>query len=317
VIDFTRALKALGSTFTSNKPLWGALYGALVLLHGVFWALAGTTWLWVPGLKVLIDYLIVYYTVTKGAAFITFLMSDALMESRIMTALLAYYTFALAAVEKAATVVRWLATAATWAYAWATVFASAVTDAFVASIIALTIAIMTNPIGFLVTAVLLLIFGLAILYWRWQAFRKAVNAFATFLYQHPYFLGLIPGIGTSIMLIVLLIKHFQTLVHWAKQLAHWLGKIHMPHFHFPHLPGWLPHFQHGGVMPYSGPAVVGEGGPEIAHFPRGTSITPLQKIGGSLSNLIEVVVIPAPVNIDGQKVAQIVAKHTTTVNARA
>jgi hypothetical protein len=317
VVDFTRALKGLGSAFTSNRPLWAALYGALVLLHGIMYALAGTTWLWVPGLKILIDYLIVYYTVTKGAAFITFLMSDALLESRLMTMALAYYTFFLAGIEKAATLIRWLGTAALWAYTWAEIAASAAGDLLAGAITAVTVAMLANPIGLLIAAVILLTVGLVILYFKWKAFHDLVNRTARFLYQHPYFLGLIPGLGLTIVLLVEVIKHFRTLVGWAQRLARWFGRIHFPHLHFPHLPGWVPGFQHGGVMPYSGPAIVGEGGPEIAHFPKGTSITPLNKIGGGLQNLIEVVVIPAPVNIDGQKVAQIVAKHTTTVNARA
>jgi hypothetical protein len=121
------------------------------------------------------------------------------------------------------------------------------------------------------------------------------------------------------MAIVILIKYWRTLVGLIRSAVHWISKIRMPHIHIPGL-GFARHllgFQHGGVMPYTGPAMVGERGPEVVHLPRGSTVTPLQGGRGSLANMIEVVVVPAPVNIDGRKVAEIVAKHTTAVNARA
>ncbi len=77
-------------------------------------------------------------------------------------------------------------------------------------------------------------------------------------------------------------------------------------------------FQHGGTMPYPGPALVGERGPEVVNLPRGARVTPLTgpqplTMAGATPGGAEVVV---PLYLDGKEVARSVARVTADKLAR-
>jgi hypothetical protein len=185
----------------------------------------------------------------------------------------------------------------------------------------------SGPIGWLIGAVLLLTVGMVILYFKWKAFHDLVNRFATWLYAHPYFFGLVPVIGWTIFLVVILTKHFKTLVHWAKELAHWFGVI------WKHIPG---HALFGRALRFGGSLLgIGGGGggagtpPHAMRQPHPGDKSNLLKMPGGiggpdvtgmgsagLADTVTVKVYPQVINLDGRKIAEVVAKHQTAVNAR-
>jgi hypothetical protein len=319
-------LKEVFLAVARSKTIWASFYLTLRLVNVITTVLFKTMRYWIPLLKLIIIYLIVtriwlivttrYWKIYWGIQrlYIVWLFRRAAVMRVLMR------------LEKAAAAVTALWTVATKGYIRAANGQFVALTGLQKIVLRLRLAVLSlwtawlesGPIGWLIGAILLLTVGLVILYFKWKKFHDAVNATAKFLWQHPYFLGLLAVIAPVIVAVVLLVKYFRTLVHWIKTAAHWIGRIHWPHIG---VPGWIrrhvPGFQAGGVMPYTGAAMVGERGPELVHLPRGASVTPNRGVGKGLAGLIEVIVIPAPVKIDGRTVAEIVAKHTTTVNARA
>jgi len=74
----------------------------------------------------------------------------------------------------------------------------------------------------------------------------------------------------------------------------------------------IPSFQSGGSMVRSGWAVVGESGPEMVHLPAGAAVYP----SGSTHVQPININFTAELKVDGRKMAQVVARHQTSVNAR-
>jgi len=90
----------------------------------------------------------------------------------------------------------------------ATLAAARATRVLLASIWAL---ILENPIGAIVTAILLVIFSLVILYFKWKWFHNLVNRTANYIWHHwLLFLAIInlilPGLGLIIAAIVIITK---------------------------------------------------------------------------------------------------------------
>jgi hypothetical protein len=154
-----------------------------------------------------------------------------------------------------------------------------------ADAIGMTTALLTDPLFWIPAAII----GLAILYWRWRAFRNAVNDVIGFLWRHPLLAWAIPVIGPLIQMSKLLYtiyKHLSDIQHLAEHPWNALGigkgsggwSAWNP---LPTLKGaghWLgiPGLQHGGLITRGGSAVVGEGGPELLRLPAGAAVQPLQ-----------------------------------------
>ena len=195
--------------------------------------------------------------------------------------------------------------------------------------LALTAAMLTNPITLIIAAAALLIVGLVILYFKWERFRNAVNSFAAWIYDHWYLLAFIPIFGPLAILIIKIVDHFETLVGWvktfigwAKTAWDWIVKI----------ASWSPHgllfralkwgaglvgLQHGGVVNTGGAFMVGEAGPEVVHLPRGAAVQPNVGAGGIGADALSLTIEPAPVYVDGLKIAEVVFKHYNDRVARS
>jgi hypothetical protein len=74
----------------------------------------------------------------------------------------------------------------------------------------------------------------------------------------------------------------------------------------------LPHFQHGGVMPYTGSALVGEAGPEVLTLPRGAAITPM----GAAAAAMAPIRVEVPLFLDKREIARAVATVASDKLAR-
>lgn len=204
--------------------------------------------------------------------------------------------------------------------------------------------LLTNPVGWIIlltAALIILIAGLVILYYKWDRFHKLVDRFAKFLYTHWALLAFIPILGPMIMLMVVVVKYWgrwgdliRDIVHvfqvlwnlmkrfwnWTKHhTIGWLGKGLSFAFHHQNIPG----AQHGGTVTSPGLVRVGEGGPEILSLPAGAGITPINTVtnfpvqsltqrGGAAERPIEV-----KVYLDGKQIAASNARHAGNAKARA
>jgi hypothetical protein len=162
--------------------------------------------------------------------------------------------------------------------------------------IAFAIALFTNPITWIVLAVVALGYGLYILYIRWKAFRDIVNATTEYILKHwTYILDfLLPGLGLAIRL---LIKYWGQISSALQDVYNWMVKIWnimtkplkgpigaIGHFfgrvgHYasyalpPGLGGPATHAT-GGMVAGNQWSIVGERGPELVHLPGGSQIQP-------------------------------------------
>lgn len=167
----------------------------------------------------------------------------------------------------------------------------AVTAAWVAVQWALNAALVANPIGAVIVAVVALAAAIVIAYKKSETFRNVVSAAIDFVKRHWDLLLL--AFGPFGLLIGQIIKHFgdlrriavdainaiigpiETLVSWLRAAYNWvvnlsskLGSLHVPDitpgFDVPGVPG----FQHGGVVP--GPL----GAPRLIMAHGGETVTP-------------------------------------------
>lgn len=180
-----------------------------------------------------------------------------------------------------------------------------------------------GPMILLILATALLVGGLVLLYFKWQAFHDVVNRFASFLYDHWYLLAFIPIFGPMIMLIVVVIKYWGKFIDLLKSAWDWMKKIGSwsPTGIIGRGIGWafgkskgLLGLQHGTPMvTQGGQFMVGERGPEVVHLPRGAAVQPNAALGGGGFSLV---IEPSAVNIDGRMVAEVVWKHRNDRVAR-
>jgi hypothetical protein len=168
-----------------------------------------------------------------------------------------------------------------------------------------------------------------------KVFREGVQYAWAWIKKHwPLLLGIMVGpVGLAVILIVrhfdkvkdvaLAIVHairhaFEGLIKFVKSIPSKLGGVasHIPGFGLAskvaggagsiasHLNPF--HWQHGGVQPWSGPAIVGEAGPELVNLPGGAQITPL---GGGFT-------VEVPVYLDKKQIALAIGQFTADRKAR-
>jgi hypothetical protein len=224
-----------------------------------------------------------------------------------------------------------------------------------------------NPIGLIITAVVLLIAGIVILYFKWKWFHNLVNETAKFLWKQwkltALALLIIFGpiaaiafvvakhwklvwewvqkvyhvikdiaswaktnwqilVGPFLPLIaaaITIVKLFKSAIHYIKDLAHWIGKLHAP--------GWLQAIGHAaawvgeqaisplwvGQKPWAtAPAAAGGGALPVMGANQFASSVAAGKASSQPFN----VTVHSNVHIDGKKVAESSAKHRQNQGAR-
>jgi Tape measure protein len=309
--------KTLVTTVATSKSIWAALLGALIILRVTLYAIAHTTAIWVPLLKILIPLLIAYWIWTKAIATYETLYWMAVRLSILWDFRKLRVTNFLIDAQRAYTV----ATVGSIRAENGQFIAMSRTEKQILRLRRSYIALMAGEegaalaMGTIVTAAILVIGVLVVLYFRWKRFHDLVNATAKFLYNHWYILALIPIVGPFVAGMVLMIHYWKTFVGWVKTAVHWLGRIHIPHFHLPHLGFHFPGAAGGGTVINQGSVLVGERGPEVLSLPRGAQIAPLSPAfsmaGGWGNRPIQIQLL-----VDGRVLAEVVARHQTNVNAR-
>jgi hypothetical protein len=201
--------------------------------------------------------------------------------------------------------------------------------------VALTLALLANPITAIVVATLAWAVAFGILYWKVKAFRDFVNAHWPLLL---FFFG-----GAFSIAIGYAIKYFGTLrnavgrvVNWVVAKFTWMNKKLkgilswitpgglLGHItgHRDLTPGFnIPFLAGGGNVTMGGLAVIGERGPELMRIPAGAQIAPLSQnapldLANSFGSVIRELRIRVPVSIDGRQVAEANARATLEAEAR-
>ena len=178
-----------------------------------------------------------------------------------------------------------------------------------------TVALLANPITWIVIGIVLLIGALVLLYRKWQWFHDLVNRSAWTIEKYwQIFLAGIPVVGWFILASVELVKHwgdvvniFYEVVNAIKSVVNWIKKIPT---HVPFLSGiistlvtgplksvgnafgnagalahWLTtsnvHATRaaGGFTFGGGNVLDGEQGPEIVNLPGGSNVIPNNRLG--------------------------------------
>lgn len=201
----------------------------------------------------------------------------------------------------------------------------------------LTVALLLNPITWIVLAVLALTVGLVVLYFKWKRFHNEVNSFwKDLIYYSPLVaLALTSAfgpIGAAVTALLLLIRYWkqfksETGLTFSRQQprGHGVfstrpggGKKNVANTFFGINLGDLlhPHFARGGTMGYSGRALVGEYGPELVTLPRGSVVEPFGQTTLDGAGSLSIHVYPQAINIDGKHVGTALATVTTDKKAR-
>jgi hypothetical protein len=192
-----------------------------------------------------------------------------------------------------------------------------------------------GPVGWIAIAIA----GLTLLYFKWKWFHDFVNYFIKDLIKEfkPYiklFKDAMPFVIPFVNQQMLLAKALQQIAHYAKEAAHWLGKvtgIHGPSAKsaaswaaniFTYLGplgpnklagNILQHLAGGGSVTSPGSFMVGERGPEVVSLPVGATVTPgmASPLGMGFLNLTSVI------QVDGRKLAEVTSKYRLDAQARA
>ena len=174
-----------------------------------------------------------------------------------------------------------------------------------------TVALLANPITWIVIAVIALILVLVLLYRKWQWFHDLVNNSARFIkkYWEIFMLG-VPIIGWFIVAATEIYKHWSTVVNIfnavagaIKSVINWIKRIpaHIPFLsQIAHVftsgvrqdvgaVGGAAHWlttsnvhatrAAGGFTFGGGNVLVGENGPEIVRLPGGANVIPNSRLG--------------------------------------
>lgn len=204
-------------------------------------------------------------------------------------------------------------------YAW-----EGATKAATAAQWLLNIAMDANPIGLVVLAVaaLVVIIVLLVTHLGWVRKHWELVLAGGLALLGPF--GLIAGA------ILLIVRHFKTLVHWAGLVFGIFGKLKHAFGWAKHLGGSIIHgaagllgFAQGGTTPYTGMFKVGERGPEIVALPGGSTVTPLREpvplgrvagLGSSPDR--RTLELRIPLYVDGRQLAEATARYELDSEAR-
>lgn len=333
--DAWSAFKTIVSTVMTSQLVWGTILALLIALRSALWFVNKNSLLLGTAIKILLPLFIAWVSYQKAMVLWTsiFGLTEAVTTKATKDLTFAQFLFAIASGRYR--LAMKLNTAALWIYNTALWATGAAADWLAMQMAVLAISFELNPLVLLLTAAVALIAGLAILYWRWRAFRDLVNGTVSWLYSHPLVALFIPLIGQFIVLARIaseLAHHLRDIVSllgrmgsaatggrgfsWggvAKLGANLLnpGGALLNHF--------LPHFATGGSMPYNGWAVVGERGPELLRIPGGSQVTPHDQAMGVVSRardnlrpLVVQLVLP-----DKRVIAEAVTDVLATSGARA
>lgn len=286
----------------------GKLLRGWQLLVGVFGAVAGAfhlAWTAAYPLRILVGAL------ADGSAFLatrTGLLSVALKALALWYVLSRTRMLLFVSAEKIAAATTWALGAAEDAaivalYAWQALVALATGDtiAFATAMDALNLALLANPITWIVIGVAALGIGLYLLVTRVKAVRDAfVDAF--------------DAVRNAVY------SAFDWLVKLWNKLSFHVGGFSVLGHHFggftigvtPIALASIPGLAEGGNVLAGGTILVGEDGPELLNVPAGAQVAPLTGTTDPINGLLQraQIILEGVLNMDGVKVGEVVARAT-------
>lgn len=202
----------------------------------------------------------------------------------------------------------------------------------------LNAALLANPIGLIILALVALAAAVVVLYFKWAWFRHAIqdvwNWMKTAATDTAHWI--VGAFNAIISKLKEAISWFKQAINWAsrasKNTADFLGfskvrgALHLDGKKGKdkqHLP--FPHRATGGMIPggSGGFAVVGEQGPELARFPIGTHITPNRKTTSAQypthvpgAGAAGETIVHAHLHVDGKEMARTVVRAGQDAQAR-
>jgi hypothetical protein len=186
-----------------------------------------------------------------------------------------------------------------------------------AAVVEMIVFLFTNPIGWAI----LLIAALALLYWRWERFRNAVNRMAFWMrdsWNHFDFSGPFKWVAVTIWGLhriydlLVKIKNLQQGKTPSGRgiggsLPIWMAKMA--------LQSQIPGLAGGGFVTGGGVFQVGEHGPEHVVLPKGSAVSPIGGRAAAFDKPFEIHV-HTELNVDGKKMAEVVSRHRLDSTAR-
>lgn len=382
LINFKDVFMDIVSTIGKSKLIWGILYVGLVLLNKIMGVIVHTSWLWEPVLVLIVGYLLLNKTYAFAATGAMIAYRAALMGVFVASKLVAIWQaraagaslLAAAGIGKGLWATKEISTFSKeggWAISGPkrmTVFTNtsplakgiramasglkALPRLFMAAAAAsweFAIALLANPITWIVLAVLALTVGLVILYYKWKAFHDLVDVTFNWIKHHWLLLGtIIFGpiymIGAYLYASFGAIKGFVgAICDWIANKIDWVGKKltalwnKVPgHGFLGKAAGWaasaggaalnpfgwaasqMPAFANGGTMASTGLALVGEHGPEVVTLPTGAHVTKSGQFNfADFMGGFTVTVMPQAVMLDGQKIGEVTAEVVISKQARS
>jgi hypothetical protein len=187
-----------------------------------------------------------------------------------------------------------------------------------------------------IAAIIAVAVGVYVLYKKWKWFHDFINASWDWIKKHwPLLLGILTGpFGLAAAYIIThwtqvrdfvlgvvdaIVKAFHKVLDIGKNVVKGatgiVKKIPGGHAALSVAKHLVPHFATGGVLTYSGAALVGEHGPELLALPGGATITPLAH-DAQLTASGGTVEIVVPLYLNGRVLAQAIAQYSADKLAR-
>lgn len=147
-----------------------------------------------------------------------------------------------------------------------------------------TLALLANPITWIVAGVIALIGILVLLYFKWKWFHNAVNT--TFQFIKQTWPVVKYALEQMFMPIIIAAKALGYIVRHADAIGHGAKRVSSSVHRSTNFGTLIPRFGHAtGGYTSSSPALVGERGPELAFLPIGSRIVPNQSVKSTLDAL--------------------------------
>jgi tape measure domain-containing protein len=295
---------AIFGTILHNRAVWAIVYAGLLALHGILLLikpLADTMKYW---LYIVIPLWVTYRAVVIAASIATGVQAFEEIILTRATKSLTFFQFLLAVATGRYMIMARLATAATWLYTaaiyagYAAQYALGILSIWLRTQLAILFTVIElNPIMLLVTAAVLLVAGLVLLYYKWKWFHDLVNRTWNWIVNHKRDIAMAIEIAFApLFTVVKVLEHIGDLWRGLRGAFHFLfgggGHPNAPGRNFQNNAGQFsnnlggdvfannlgnfPKMAGGGSVFTPGLAWVGERGPELLRLPRGAEVSPVK-----------------------------------------
>lgn len=299
----------------------------LLLLWPISWALkaiTGSSTILTSAFKILLVWFIAL-KIWSGALYVSyFILGIAIRVYTMWTKRAVYWTAVMTTITKIQVMWSRRYRLIIWGMIAAQIAYAAVTRAAAIATVAMTIAMMTNPFGWIAIAVALLVIGLYMLIMHWDWVKEKLVSLYNWVSSHWYVLFGVPFIGPVILAVGVIIRNFdkiRTAIDWLiekiKDLIGWFDRI-KPSWSWL-TPGFdMPGFGTDGGTFSQRSGIVPPSTPIAGRRPNLREAQPSRFNPDSFGNTqrAEPLQVTVPVVIDGKNVAEATANYNLYREAR-